>query len=72
MVKLMDEEYEGVKVEMQDGPYKVVVESLVSPTVATRPNLAFSMSVVSQHMAQSGPKHWVAMNRIMRYLQGIL
>jgi transposase InsO family protein len=72
MPKLTDEEYEGVKAEMQDVPYKAAVGSLMYVMVATRPDLAFAMSVVSQHMAKCGPKHWAAVKRVMRYLQGSL
>jgi transposase InsO family protein len=70
--KLTDEQYETVKVEMEDVPYKAAVGSLMYAMVATRADLAFPMSVVSQHMAKSGPKHWTAIKRIMRYLQGTL
>ena len=38
--------------------------------IATRSDLAFIISVVSQHMARPGSMHWVAVNRIMRYLKG--
>jgi hypothetical protein len=57
---------------MQDVPYKAAVGSLMYVMVATRPDLAFAMSVVSQHMAKCGPKHWAAVKRVMRYLQGSL
>ena len=72
MVKLSTEEFEKVRVEMQDVPYKEAVGSLMYAMVATRPDLAFPMSVVSQHMAKSGPLHWAGVKRIMRYLQGTL
>jgi len=57
---------------MQDVPYKAVVGSLMYAMVATRADLAFPMSVLSQHMSKSGPKHWTAVKRVMRYLQGTL
>ena len=67
MAKLTDEEYKGVKAEMQDVPFKTAMGILMYAMVATRPDLAFAMSVVSQHMAKSGPKHLAAVKRIMRY-----
>ena len=72
MSKLTDEEFEAVKEEMQDVPYKAAVGSLMYAMVATRADLAFPMSVVSQYMAKSGPMHWAVVKRIMRYLQGTL
>jgi len=69
LVKLTDEEYEGVKAKMQDLPYKEVVVSLMYSIVATRADLAYPMSVVvNQHMAKSGPKHWVKVKGIILYL----
>jgi hypothetical protein len=40
--------------------------------VATRADLAFAISTVSQHMARPGWSHWMAVKRIMRYLKGSL
>ena len=40
--------------------------------VATRPDLAFAVSVVSRFMSKPGPMHWMAVKRIMRYLKGTL
>jgi len=72
LVKLKDEEYKVVKAEMQDVPYKTAVGSLMYAMVATRPDLAFLMNVVSQHMVKSGPMHWIVVKRTMWYLQGTL
>ena len=38
--------------------------------IATRPDLAYPIRVVSQHMARPGSMHWMAVKRIMRYLNG--
>ena len=38
--------------------------------VATRPDIAFAMGVVSRYMADPGKKHWEAVKHILRYLKG--
>ena len=38
--------------------------------VATRPDIAFAVGVVSRYMANPGKKHWEAVKGIMRYLKG--
>ena len=72
LAKLTDEEFEEVRADMQGVPYKAAVGCLMYAMVATRPDLAFPVSVVSQHMSKYGPMHWAAMKRVMRYLQGTL
>jgi hypothetical protein len=72
LVKLTEEEYEQHKHEMQGIPYKEAVGSLMYAMVATRADLAFAVSVVSQFMARPAPMHWAAVKRIMRYLKGTL
>jgi len=37
--------------------------------VATRADLAFPVSMVSQFMAKAGPQHWMAVKRILSYLK---
>ena len=72
LVKLSEEEYEQHLPETQAIPYKEAVGSLMYAMVATRPDLAFAVSVVSQFMSKPGPLHWAAVKRIMRYLKGTL
>ena len=38
--------------------------------VATRPNLAYGIGVVSRYMSNLGRKHWEAVKHIFRYLRG--
>ena len=70
--KLSDEEHEEHLHEMKDVPYQEAVGSLMYAMVATRPDLAFAVSVVSRYMSKPGPMHWMAVKRIMRYLKGTL
>lgn len=72
LMKLTDEEYAEVEHQMQGIPYKAAVGSLMYAMVGTRMDLAFAVSVVSQHMAKPGPMHWATIKRIMRYLKGSL
>ena len=68
--KLSMEEYDADASRMASVPYKSAVGSLMYAMVATRADLAFAISTVSQHMARPGWSHWMAVKRIMRYLKG--
>ena len=72
LVKLSQEELEEFSQELDGVPYKAAVGSLVYAMVATRADLAFVVSVVSQFMASLAPLHWMAVKRIMQYLKSIL
>jgi hypothetical protein len=61
---------ENKDVEMVKVPYQQAMGSLMYTMLCTRPNLAYPISVLSQHMAN--PKHWIVVKRIFRYLQGTL
>jgi hypothetical protein len=45
---------------------------LIYARVATRPDLAFAISVVNRFMSKPGPTHWMVVKRIMRYLKGTI
>jgi hypothetical protein len=72
LLKLLVEEFEGIESEMEGVPYKSGIGSLMYAMVATRADLAFVVSVVSQFMSRAGPAHWSAVNRIMWYLQSTM
>jgi hypothetical protein len=72
LLKLSDEKFGNVQMEMEGVPYKAAVGSLMYAMVATRPDLTFTVSTVSQFMAKAGPSHWMAVKRILRYLKGSL
>ena len=65
-----DEEHEEHMQEMQGVLYKEAVGSLMYAMVATRADIAFAMSVVSQFMSKPSSMHWAAVKRILRYLKG--
>jgi hypothetical protein len=58
--------------EMVKVPYQQAVGSLMYAMLCIRPNLAYPISMVSQHMANPILEHWIAMKRIFQYLQGTL
>jgi hypothetical protein len=55
LLKLTDEEFQGIEEEMQSIPYKAAVGSLMYAMVGTWPDLAFPVSMVSQFMSRAGP-----------------
>lgn len=44
--------------------------SLMYVMVCTRPDIAYSVGVVSMHLTNPGNEHWEAMKWILRYLRG--
>jgi hypothetical protein len=50
-------------------PYREAVGSLIYAMVATRPDLAFAVGLVSRYMHEPKQSHWEAVKRILRYLQ---
>jgi hypothetical protein len=69
LLKLSDEEFGNVQMEIEGVPYKAAVKSFVYAMVGTRPDLAFAVSTVSLFIAKAGPSHWMAVKRILRYLK---
>jgi hypothetical protein len=59
-------------VNNDDEMVKVPYQQAVGAMLCTRPDLAYPISVVSQHMANPSLEHWIAVKRIFRYLQGTL
>ncbi len=63
---------ENKDVEMVKVPYQQVVGSLMYAMLCTWPNLAYPISMVSQHMANLNIEHWIIVKCIFRYLQSTL
>jgi hypothetical protein len=57
---------------MEAVPYREAVGSLMYLMVGTRPDIAYSVSVASRYLSNPGPKHWLGVKRIMRYLKGTI
>ncbi|MCO5568442.1 hypothetical protein L7F22_022141 [Adiantum nelumboides] len=58
------------KVEMAKVPYAFACGSLMYAMVATRPDIAFAVGVVSRFMSNLGKKHWEAVKGVLQYLAG--
>ena len=52
-------------------PYREAIGSLIWTAVATQPDIAFTVSLLSQFLKNPGEIHWKAVKRVMRYLNGI-
>ena len=57
-------------VEMKKIPYREAVGSLNYCAVATRPDIAFSVSLLAQFMENPRRVHWEGVKRVFRYLSG--
>ena len=63
---------EAGREQMKGIPYASAVGSLMYAMVATRPDLAYAVGVVSRYMANPGKRHWKAVKHIQRYLLGTM
>jgi hypothetical protein len=61
---------EKQKDRMKNVPYRQAVGSLMWAAVATRPDIAFAVSLLSQFMECPGEVHWEAIKRVLKYLKG--
>lgn len=51
-------------------PYRALVGSLIYAAVTTRPDIAHTVSTLSQFNQNPGMTHWTAAKRVLRYLKG--
>ena len=54
---------------MDKVPYASTVGILMYAMIATHPDIAFAVGVVSRYMSNPGKQHWEAVKGIMRYLK---
>lgn len=52
--------------------YQSAVGSLMYAMLGTRPDIAYSVSVVNRYASNPGPGHWQAVKRIFHYLPGTI
>jgi len=52
-------------------PYREAIGSLMYTSVATRPDISFTVSTLSQFLENPGEAHWEAVKRVFRYLAGM-
>lgn len=56
--------------EMRSIPYRELIGGLVWLATATRPDLAFTVCVLSRFVDNPGQAHWNAAKRVLQYLKG--
>ncbi|CAM8908990.1 unnamed protein product [Rhodiola kirilowii] len=61
---------EDEKQQMANVPYDVATGSVMYAMLCTRPDLTFSISVLSRFMSNPGEKHWLAMKYLLKYMSG--
>lgn len=49
-------------------PYREAVGCLMYAAIATRPDISYAVSTLSQFLENPGPAHWEAAKRVFRYL----
>ena len=54
---------------MRQVPYAYTVGSLMYAMLCTRPNICYSIGMVSRYQSNPGPKHWQAVKHILKNLQ---
>ncbi|KAL5478632.1 hypothetical protein ACEPAI_2818 [Sanghuangporus weigelae] len=55
---------------MRDVPYREAIGSLMYAALATRPDIAFTVTLLSKFSVNPGPDHWKAVKRVFAYLKG--
>jgi hypothetical protein len=56
--------------KMRHVPYKEAIGSLMYAVVGSRPDIAYSVSLLARFMQNPGRTHWEAVKRVIRYLKG--
>ena len=56
--------------QIKNIPYAPVVGSIMYVQVYTRPNIAFSISMLGRYQSNPGIDHWRVAKKVLRYLQG--
>ncbi|GAA0142098.1 hypothetical protein LIER_35515 [Lithospermum erythrorhizon] len=55
---------------MKHVPYALAMESLMYAMLYTRPELAYTVSLLTRFLSQPGKEHWEAVKLVLRYLKG--
>ena len=54
---------------MRQIPYASAVASLMYAMLCTRPDICYSIGMVSRYQSNPGPKHWQVVMHILKYLR---
>ena len=60
------------KHKMVGVPYQSAVGAIMYAMLGTRPDIAYSITALSQYCNNPGYVHWVALKRVLRYLCGTI
>ncbi|XP_066929497.1 uncharacterized protein [Clytia hemisphaerica] len=52
--------------------YQAAIGSLIYTSIGTRPDLSYSVGVLSQYMSHPSEEHWKGVKSVFRYIQGTL
>ena len=55
--------------KMDDKSFRALVGSLMYLLLGTRPDIAYAVGCLSQHLEKPTQEHWTAAKRVLRYLQ---
>jgi hypothetical protein len=64
-------ETERGKQAMAKIPYRQAIRSLMWAAVATRPEIVFAVSMLSQFLENPGGTHWNTAKQVLKYLKGM-
>ena len=53
-------------------PYREAIGALLYLSLCTRPDIAYSVNLLSQYVSKPKLKHWQGVKRILRYLKGTI
>jgi len=65
-----DKEYEEQFERMKIVPYANTIGSIMYSMIGTRPDLAYSLGVISRFMSKPFKDHWQAVKWVLRYMRG--
>ena len=57
------------KERMSRIPFDLAVDSLMYAMLCTRPDICYTMGIVSRYQSDLGEEHWIALKHILKYLR---
>jgi len=68
----MSSKTDSERQQMADKPYRPVLGSIMCGQLATRPDLSFPVSLLSQFQANLGIEHWNALMHVVGYIKNTI
>lgn len=60
------------KNDMANVSYRMAIGSVMYSMISTRPDIAYSISLLSRFMSNPGRDHWAALKWLLRYINGTI